>query len=672
MPQKKKQLNFSHKQCLCASWNIKKLWDKSGTAFILCNDCGLVFTNPLPDIEVIKDIYKDYLKDFEYDEEYLEMRRKGASLLKNRFYKESKLLSVAGKEKLHLLDVGCGLGFFLKELDDVFDTCGIEISSFQVGFARQKLGLNIFHGTLLEAKFPAEYFDVVTMWEVIEHLHNPLEYIKEIHRILKPGGILALSTPNFKGLTSLITKDKWHLCDPEEHLYYFSPKSIKNILQGNGFQITNIFSDNIPNIVKCLRKRKIESAQIWEERKAYFHKIESNRVLKYGKNIINYFLNLIKRGDNLRVYAKKASITDTDKVKNVKKILILDNHGIGDVVVSIPLLKSVRDNFPDAHISILLRSKLEKDVLEPLNLCDSYYYFQRVKKSFADKKTHLHFILKTLLKLRNEKFEMVLNTQGINMLLAGLLATVIGAKFKVGEAIGWKGALFNVKVFPERIHRVERNNNIGRAIGLRSFVKNPYLVVDKESAIFVTKIINEKKLNGKKLVGIHVANPIDQYERCWPAEKYAELIDKISVSFPDITIAIFGSSAERIEVEKLHINKISNVLDFVGRLEINKTIAFIKRCDLFVSGDGGLMHIASALNVPTVSLFGPTDSEVIAPYWNKGIIIKSQEDCSPCYDNEDYRRGCKKAVKCMKSITVEEVFDAVNEVLARYSIERKA
>jgi len=117
---------------------------------------------------------------------------------------------------------------------------------------------------------------------------------------------------------------------------------------------------------------------------------------------------------------------------------------------------------------------------------------------------------------------------------------------------------------------------------------------------------------------------------------------------------IFGSNAERGEAEKLQINKLSNIMDFVGLLEINKTIAFIKRCALFISGDEGLMHIAAALNVPTISLFGPTNGEAIAPYWNKGVIIKSQEDCSPCYDNEDYRKECKDR-RCMESIEVEAV-----------------
>jgi|GEM_PF-638788 len=652
------------KQCLCGSWNISKIWEKNQKDFVSCRDCGLTFIYPIPKVEEIVSTYSEYLKDYEHDKGYLEDRKNGAKRLRTIFLREAKLSFHNRQGKPRLLDVGCGLGFFLKEIEDQFEIYGVEISTFQAQFARERLGLNVFCGTLLQANYPDDYFDVVTLWEVIEHLPDPIEHIKEINRILKPGGLLALSTPNFSGLTSIVTKEKWHLYDPKEHLYYFSPKSIKNILQGSGFQITNIFSDNIniPNIVKCLQREEIESAQIWEERKAYLHKIESNRVLKYIKKIINYFLNLIQKGDNLRVYAKKVSITD--KVKNPKKILILNNHGIGDVVVSIPLLKAVRDNFHDAHISVLLRSKIEKNTIEPLNLCNSYYYYQRIKKKFADKKSSLFDILRTLLHLRREKFDLVLNTQGINMVLAGFLATVIGAKFKVGEALGLKGSLFNVKVFPVRTHRVERNNNIGRAIGLRSFAKNPYLVVDEKSDIFVSKIINEKNLKGKKLVGIHVANPIDQYERCWPIEKYTELIDKINASLPDITIVIFGSNAERSEVEKLQIDKLSNIMDFVGLLEINKTIAFIKRCDLFISGDGGLMHIAAALNVPTISLFGPTNSEVIAPYWNNGVVIKSKLPCSPCYDNEDYRKECKD-VRCMESIRVEEVFESVRQMLSK-------
>jgi len=295
-----------YKRCICGSRNIKKIMSKFDYDIISCHKCGLAYVYPIPPQKNIDSLYKDYHKDQLKSEGYIENRKIGASLLKKRFLTESKFYNIQANPRL--LDIGCGLGFFLKEVEDQFEIYGLEVSPFQVSFTKE-LGLNVFYGTLLDANFPSNYFDAITMWEVIEHLPNPLEYIKEINRILKPYGILALSTPNFKGITSLITKDKWHLCDPKEHLFYFSYRSIKNILHGNGFIVINAVSENvnIPNILRYIKNENFYTSDIWAERKQYFKKIESNLFLRTCKKIINNVLNIAKKGDNLRIYARKIS-----------------------------------------------------------------------------------------------------------------------------------------------------------------------------------------------------------------------------------------------------------------------------------------------------------------------------------------------------------------------------
>ena len=135
-----------------------------------------------------------------------------------------------------MLDVGCHLGMFLEVARERgWDVTGVEPSRWSVEQARDA-GLDVRHGTLETVHFPDESFDVVTMWDVVEHLPDPLAELKRMHRILRPDGLLALSTMNVDALFPRLAGRRWPWY-MQMHLVYFSRRTLHNMLTKAGYRV---------------------------------------------------------------------------------------------------------------------------------------------------------------------------------------------------------------------------------------------------------------------------------------------------------------------------------------------------------------------------------------------------------------------------------------------------
>jgi len=205
---------------------------------VRCDRCAFVYLNPRPDNNEIGRHYPSFDHSsaiypkvmpsaFLWRIRQIESRRKGG----------------------RLLDVGCGNGFFLAfalELD--WDGYGLDNSPDAIQAARQKLGDRVTAKTLLEACYPSDSFDVVSLFEVLEHLPNPMDHLREIHRILKPGGWVCVSVPNFASLERLIFRKWWVGLDAPRHLQQFSPQSLRSFLENSGFELAELRSINAHKI----------------------------------------------------------------------------------------------------------------------------------------------------------------------------------------------------------------------------------------------------------------------------------------------------------------------------------------------------------------------------------------------------------------------------------------
>ncbi|TGL23662.1 class I SAM-dependent methyltransferase [Leptospira bourretii] len=163
----------------------------------------------------------------------------------------------------NFLDIGSSFGGFLESAKkEGFSVQGVEISEYASRYANEN-GIPTFQGDLLDAQFPNEYFHVITMVEVIEHIENPNLFFKEITRILKPGGLLLLQTANFDGWQAKTEGPNYHYYMPG-HVFYYSDTILKKILTNLGFsRFVSYFGVDFPLYAKLQKSRG--SFQKWED-----------------------------------------------------------------------------------------------------------------------------------------------------------------------------------------------------------------------------------------------------------------------------------------------------------------------------------------------------------------------------------------------------------------------
>ncbi len=213
--------------------------DKYGR-HVKCRKCHLVYVNPIEKANRINGNYS-------------EMKNSAVSIVRrNRLRATKAQVELAKKYKgnTKLLDIGCGEGFFLFNASKAgYITKGVELSQNAVEYARREFGLDVEVGLFEKMQFPENYFDVVTLWQVLEHLSQPLTVLKEAQRVLKPGGLLAISTPDFGGIPARIMGKRWWNIR-RIHINQFSTKTLKNILRNAGFK--NLSSVNYKESISLL------------------------------------------------------------------------------------------------------------------------------------------------------------------------------------------------------------------------------------------------------------------------------------------------------------------------------------------------------------------------------------------------------------------------------------
>ena len=193
---------------------------------VRCKNCNLIYMNPMEKVS----------KTNEY---YSKAKNTHAPTIRECYLRTAKsqvrlIQKYAGGT--NLLDIGCAQGFFLFGASKAgYTTKGIEISQDAAAYAIKEFGLDVEAKPFEELRFPENHFDVVTLWQVLEHAPYPLMMLKEVHRILKPGGLVVASTPNIGGIPAKILRKRWW--DIKRlHLNQFTTKTLANILQNAGFK----------------------------------------------------------------------------------------------------------------------------------------------------------------------------------------------------------------------------------------------------------------------------------------------------------------------------------------------------------------------------------------------------------------------------------------------------
>lgn len=326
-------------------------------------------------------------------------------------------------------------------------------------------------------------------------------------------------------------------------------------------------------------------------------------------------------------------------MQNIKKILIIKLCCIGDIIQTIPSLKAFKNQNIEIHF---LCNKWVDEIVDMIPFVD--------KKIVIDTNNFFNLV-KTIFNLRKERYDLVVNFH--RDLKSYLFVSLLGSKIKAGFI--WNGyeKFLDFKfTFDCKIHESLRYLAIAEGLG---FKRN-----DVFTELKIPEIkIKEYEITGEKKVGLFPGggkNPgTFMWTKRWSVERYIELarlLDKKGIS-----VYFFGGEMDRETISKCQVNEPSFKTIITKSL---KELAFyISQMDVFVAGDTGPLHMAAALRIKTIGLFGPTSPELVAPLNKNSSFIWGKENCSPCYVPETVHRKeflkCQDN-KCMKNITVEKVF----------------
>lgn len=216
------------------------LW-KHNTPVVRCTSCGLLYANPRWKGEFLFGRYTEDYWELYGDKLQGRLGNTEADQERTAYY----LWTIEHAFSTgNLLDVGCATGEFLSAARAKgWQVYGVETSPASAEAARRLTGGQIHAGTLDTAPFEEGTFDAVTMFDVIEHLQSPRAYIERISRLLRPGGVLAISTPNIHSIAYRLLGRRWEVVGPNDHLYYFAPRTLQRLLADRGFALHLIRSE---------------------------------------------------------------------------------------------------------------------------------------------------------------------------------------------------------------------------------------------------------------------------------------------------------------------------------------------------------------------------------------------------------------------------------------------
>ena len=262
-----------HTKCICCNSKNLEVWSCSdGFTSNICNDCNFIFMNPQLDKNGLKEFYENYIGETRLNNE-IKMKQRSTQ------YKLDIIALLKFVNKGKILDIGCSGGYFLKNIPDNFQKYGTELDPVAYEIAKENLNLNekkLYLGDVLNCNFQDNFFDIITMRGVIEHVSDPVKTIKKVSELLKSKGLFYIcATPNGEAFSARLYKQNWNLFHPIEHLWHFSQKNISLLTEN--FKLKLIWSE-YPYLGTPYEN-------VYEDIKLINEKINSKKLNKTNNNI---------------------------------------------------------------------------------------------------------------------------------------------------------------------------------------------------------------------------------------------------------------------------------------------------------------------------------------------------------------------------------------------------
>ena len=318
-------------------------------------------------------------------------------------------------------------------------------------------------------------------------------------------------------------------------------------------------------------------------------------------------------------------------LKDVKKILVITLSNIGDVVLTMPVIGVLKRKFPDAGLAVMVGPKA-RGLFETAPGIGLITY---------DKHVSLRQKAKLALGLRRQRYDLIVDLRNT------IFPLLIGARYRTS---------FLKKSSKDIIHARDRHLYNLKLLGINTEQAPFFIWISKDDQRYIDQMIKKQRVTSdNRLVAVSPGSRSDI--KRWLKEGFAEVSDRLAEE-KGVRVIMIGDKSDRELVKEIIKMMKSIPIDISGQTNLRQLAALFKRCALHITNDSAPMHISTALGIPTLAIFGPTDWRKYGPVGSSHFILRSNLSCSPCEVAQ-----CKHNHECMKSITPDEVYGMAKKML---------
>ena len=349
-----------------------------------------------------------------------------------------------------------------------------------------------------------------------------------------------------------------------------------------------------------------------------------------------------------RIFRKNGKV----RTDEVKEILVIRTAYIGDVVMTLPVLKPLRELFPGARISFLTAAGAV-EVLKNNPFVDEVIAYNPFWFYPSSIRAYGEFITQ----MRTRTFDLVIEARAdIRDLL--LLAWPLKARYRLSYSIGGGGYLLtHIVPYPGLRHKVEYHLDLVRYLGYRGNGLEWGIYLSDKEQQRVNAIMAEHGI-AHPFIAVHPGSRLPL--KRWSVQRYGALCDGLMEKY-GMPVVVFGAGNEKSLVAEMTSCMKSKPVSLAGAVSLREMAGMLARAALFICNDSAPMHLAAAMKTPTVAIFGPSKSVETRPYGEGHRVVEKEFPCRYACDENSCRYERYNA--CMEDITVDDVFHAAQELL---------
>ncbi|GAB4536367.1 MAG: lipopolysaccharide heptosyltransferase I [Thermodesulfovibrionia bacterium] len=338
--------------------------------------------------------------------------------------------------------------------------------------------------------------------------------------------------------------------------------------------------------------------------------------------------------------------------KEIKDILILmpDKH-MGNLVVSIPAIRSIRESFKDTRVHLLVDDAYI-EIVETIGL-DTLIQYPRRQLRRGSMGERLMAYIRLINHIRDTNPDITIDLEGREY--SSLLAYLSGAPIRYGPVTSKRVFFYNRKVsIPDHKHKIFKYLAIASSLGAIARTGFDLKPSDERRASLWQKLKDYGVDLDRPIVCIHPS--AGKVYKQWSLEGFAEISDWLTTK--GLQVVFIGSNKDIDEIKRIEAMTKNHPHNMAGRLSLGELMALFGLSSLFIGNDSGPMHLAVAVGLPVIALFGPADERRWGPLSNRAIILRGDEPCERCKG-----RHCEYEFRCIRRLSPDDVKNAVRMLL---------